>query len=67
MNDYVAASFSIGAQTSSSMIRRCNIKSTDKILVTSSRSNTSMFIIKSLLTEGYDVTALTTTDWSKKN
>lgn len=66
MNDYVAASFSIGAQTSSSMIRRCNIKSTDKILVTSSRSNTSMFIIKSLLTEGYDVTALTTTDWSKE-
>ncbi|WP_416468628.1 alcohol dehydrogenase catalytic domain-containing protein [Streptococcus thermophilus] len=64
MNDYVAASFSIGAQTSSSMIRRCNIKSSVKILVTSSRSNTSMFIIKSLLTEGYDVTALTTTDWS---
>lgn len=66
MNDYVAASFSIGAQTSSSMIRRCNIKNTDKILVTSSRSNTSMFIIKSLLADGHDVTALTTTDWSGK-
>ncbi|HEM3618883.1 TPA: zinc-binding alcohol dehydrogenase family protein [Streptococcus suis] len=64
MDDYVAASFSIGAQTSTSMIRRCHIKSTDKILVTSARSNTSIFIIKSLLTAGYDVTALTTTDWS---
>lgn len=64
MDDNVAASFSIGAQTSTSMIRRCSIKTTDKIMVTSARSNTSMFIIKSLLKSGFDVTALTTTDWS---
>ena len=66
MEDEIAAAFSIGAQTSSSMIRRTNVSVSDKILVTSSRSNTSLFIIKNLVSMGNDITALTTSDWSQE-
>ena len=65
MNDDVAASFSIGAQTSESMIRRSKVSQEDRALVCSSRSNTSLFIIKRLLSMGVSVTALTTSDWTK--
>lgn len=40
----LAAGYTIGAQTSTSMIRRINIKKGDKVLVTAGRSNTSLFI-----------------------
>ena len=66
MSDVIAAAFSIGGQTSSSLIRRCMVKQSDRILVTSARSNTSLFVIKSLLTKGNDVTALTTSEWSEE-
>lgn len=66
MDDAVAAGFSIGAQTSHSMIRRVNIKSNEKVLVFSGRSHTSLFIIKSLLKLGIDTTVLTTSEWTKK-
>ncbi|MGT2947738.1 alcohol dehydrogenase catalytic domain-containing protein [Streptococcus devriesei] len=65
MNDGVAASFSIGAQTSESMIRRSKVSQEDRVLVCSSRSNTSLFIIKRLLSMGVSVTALTTSEWTE--
>ncbi len=65
MSDGVAASFSIGAQTSASMIRRSKVSQEDRVLVCSSRSNTSLFIIKRLLSMGISVTALTTSEWTK--
>jgi NADPH:quinone reductase-like Zn-dependent oxidoreductase len=43
-----AASFSIGAVTSHSMIRRLNLQSEDRVLVTSGRSNTSLFVLEML-------------------
>ena len=65
MDDSIAASFSIGAQTSESMIRRSKASKKDQVLVCSARSNTSLFIIKRLLSMGVSVTALTTSDWTK--
>lgn len=66
MDDSVAAGFSIGAQTSHSMIRRTNITNKEKALVFSGRSHTSLFIIKSLINLGVDTTVLTTSEWSDK-
>ncbi|MFC3931359.1 alcohol dehydrogenase catalytic domain-containing protein [Streptococcus dentapri] len=65
MSDAVASAFSIGAQTSSSMIRKMQLKPDDRILVTSGRSNTSQFIIKNLLKKGHIPDVLTTSEWSE--
>ncbi|PTH46977.1 quinone oxidoreductase family protein [Staphylococcus agnetis] len=65
MNNEIAASFSIGGQTSTSMVRRVGINSGENALVLSGRSNTSMFIINNLLQKGIDTTVLTTSDWSE--
>lgn len=43
-----AASFSIGAVTGHSMIRRLKLKPEDRILVTAGRSNTSLFALEML-------------------
>jgi NADPH:quinone reductase-like Zn-dependent oxidoreductase len=48
MPDEVAASFSIGAQTTYSMIRRLEIFDGANVLVTSGKSNTSLFAINAL-------------------
>ena len=56
----VAAAFSIGAQTSYSMVRRANLTPGDRVLVTSARSNTSLFVINALQTRGVKVHAATT-------
>ncbi|MBA8762306.1 quinone oxidoreductase family protein [Staphylococcus coagulans] len=64
MDDAIAASFSIGGQTSTSMVRRVNIQEGERVLVLSGRSNTSMFIINNLIHQGIDTTVLTTSDWS---
>lgn len=48
MPTIVAAAFSIGAQTSYSIIRKLNKFKGAKILVTAARSNTSLFIINAL-------------------
>lgn len=65
MNDDIAASFSVGAQTSYSMIRRANIEKKDTILVYSGRSNTSLSIIKTLLNMGINnIIVLSTKKWN---
>lgn len=66
LSDSVAAGFSMGAQTSHSMIRRTNITCKEKALVFSGRSHTSLFITKSLLKLGIDTTVLTTSEWTKE-
>lgn len=48
MTDDVAACFTIGAQTSFSMVRRTNPGPSDRILVTGGSSNTSLFVIHAL-------------------
>lgn len=65
MDDATAGSFSIGAQTSSSMIRRTINKLTDRVLVTSARSNTSQFIINGLINKGIETVAVSTSKWSE--
>lgn len=48
MPDDVAASFSIGGQTSYSMIRKLKIQPEQNILVTAAKSNTSLFVLHAL-------------------
>lgn len=60
MPDEVAASFSLNAQTAYSMIRKARIRKNDRILVTSASSNTSLFLISSLVARGFDVAVITT-------
>jgi NADPH:quinone reductase-like Zn-dependent oxidoreductase len=59
MPDEIAAAFSIGAQTTYSMIRKLNIKSGSNILVTAAKSNTSLFAIAAL--QQLDVNVYVTT------
>nr|WP_238410014.1 zinc-binding alcohol dehydrogenase family protein [Staphylococcus pseudintermedius] len=65
MDDAIAASFSIGGQTSTSMVRKVDLKKGERVLVLNGRSNTSMFIINNLLEKNVDTTVLTTSSWSK--
>lgn len=60
MPDPVAAAFSIGGQTSYSMIRKLNIKPGETVLVTAAKSNTSLFTINALKNYEVDVYATTT-------
>ena len=60
MNDEVAAGFTIGAQTSYSMVRKIGIAPGDPVLVTAARSNTSLFAIAALARRGAIVHASTT-------
>jgi len=64
MPDALAASFTIGAQTSNSMIRKVDIKQNDNVLITSGRSNTSIFIIRNLLAKGIIPDVLSTSEWT---
>lgn len=66
MSNEVAAGFSIGAQTSQSMVRRTRIKKGEKALVLSGKANTSLFIIKALLRKGIDTTVVSTSKWNEK-
>ena len=54
----VAAAFSLGAQTSHSMIRKLNITPGENILVTAAKSNTSLFAINALQQYGVNVYAV---------
>lgn len=65
MSSELAASYTIGAQTSSSMIRRINVKKDENVLVTAGRSNTSIFIIRQLLSKGIIPDVLSTSDWNE--
>jgi NADPH:quinone reductase-like Zn-dependent oxidoreductase len=60
MPDATAAAFSIGAQTSYSMIRRLQVLEGASVLVTAARSNTSLFIIEALRRLKVRLYALTT-------
>lgn len=48
MADEVAACFTIGAQTSFSMVRKLSLQAGDRVLVTAGVSNTSLFAIQAL-------------------
>lgn len=63
--DAVAAAFSIGAQTSYGMIRRLGVSAGSNILVTSARSNTSLFVINALKKSGAQIYAATTSKWCR--
>ena len=58
--DEVAAGFSIGAQTAHSMIRKLAVKPGDNVLVTSAKSNTSLFVIGALKHRGVNLYATST-------
>jgi NADPH:quinone reductase-like Zn-dependent oxidoreductase len=60
MPDETAASFSIGAQTTYSMIRRLEIFDGANVLVTSAKSNTSLFAINALKNRNVNVYATST-------
>ncbi|PSB56450.1 quinone oxidoreductase family protein [Chamaesiphon polymorphus] len=60
MPDEIAAVFSIGAQTTYSMIRKLNIKPGNNILVTAGKSNTSLFAIAALKQHNVNVYVTTT-------
>jgi D-arabinose 1-dehydrogenase-like Zn-dependent alcohol dehydrogenase len=66
MSDAIAASYTIGSQTSYSMVRRTQVVEGDEALILSARSNTSMFIMKALIAHKVKVTALTTTEWTEE-
>ena len=60
MPDDVAASFTIGAQTSYGMIDRLNLADGEKVLITAGRSNTSLFAMQALRDRPVEITVLTT-------
>jgi NADPH:quinone reductase-like Zn-dependent oxidoreductase len=59
MPDEIAAVFSIGAQTTYSMIRKLHIQPGNNVLVTAAKSNTSLFAIAAL--QQYKVNVYVTT------
>lgn len=62
MTDIEAAAFSVGAQTSYSMIRKSNVRPGKRLLITAGRSCTSMFVISALATVfGGEIHVLTST------
>jgi NADPH:quinone reductase-like Zn-dependent oxidoreductase len=60
MNNAVAASFTIGAQTAYSMVRKLALTPGENVLVTAAKSNTSLFAINALRTRGVNIYAVTT-------
>ncbi len=58
MPDSVAAGFSIGAQTTFGMIRRIDPRPGERVLLTSPRSNTSLFALAALRMHGVEVFGL---------
>lgn len=52
-----AAAFSLGAQTSVSMVRRARVRPGDRVLVLSARSNTSRFLIDAARSCGAEIWA----------
>jgi NADPH:quinone reductase-like Zn-dependent oxidoreductase len=62
MPDATAAAFSIGAQTTYSMIRKLDMPDGANVLVTSAKSNTSLFAINALKNRRVNVYATSTSD-----
>ncbi|MEM1056006.1 MAG: zinc-binding alcohol dehydrogenase family protein [Bacteroidota bacterium] len=64
MPDEVGASFTLNAQTAYSMVRRAGVTAEDRVLVTSARSNTSLFLIHAVKAIGATVYATTSSEAS---
>ncbi|WP_158306000.1 quinone oxidoreductase family protein [Azospirillum sp. B510] len=62
MTDEAAAAFSIGGQTTYSMIRKLELPAGARVLVTAAKSNTSLFALAALAGRGYEVYAQSTSD-----
>ncbi|MEM7593391.1 MAG: zinc-binding alcohol dehydrogenase family protein [Cyanobacteria bacterium P01_A01_bin.83] len=62
MSDTEAAAFSIGAQTSYSVVRKFNPSRGANILITAAKSNTSLFVINALKKYGVNIYATTTSE-----
>jgi NADPH:quinone reductase-like Zn-dependent oxidoreductase len=62
MSDEVAAAFTIGAQTSFSMVRRAGVGPGSEVLVTAGTSNTSLFLLQAARREGATVSVTTTSE-----
>jgi NADPH:quinone reductase-like Zn-dependent oxidoreductase len=60
MSDAVAAAFSIGGQTSFSMVRRAGVGPGSEVLVTAGSSNTSLFLLQAARIAGATVSVTTT-------
>lgn len=60
MTDETAASFSLGAQTAYSMVRKAVLLPGQRALVTAASSNTSLFIIQTLIARGIETHVITT-------
>lgn len=66
MSSVQGAGFTLGAQTSKSMVRRAGVGNDDRVLVTSARSNTSLFLLAALQNTGASVWAASSSNWSDK-
>lgn len=62
MTDAVAAAFSIGGQTTYSMIRKLALPAGARVLVTAAKSNTSLFALAALAGRGFEVYAQSTSE-----
>jgi NADPH:quinone reductase-like Zn-dependent oxidoreductase len=62
MSDEVAAAFSIGGQTSYSIVRKFNPTKDSNILITAAKSNTSLFVINALKKYGANIYTTTTSN-----
>jgi NADPH:quinone reductase-like Zn-dependent oxidoreductase len=66
MPDDEAAAFSLGAQTSYSMIRKLMLSAGARVLVLAARSNTALFTLRALERMPVDVCAVTTSPETKQ-
>ncbi len=63
MSDDIAGAFSIGAQTSYSVVRKFNLHKSANILITAAKSNTSLFVINALQKYDVNIYAITTSNF----
>lgn len=66
VSDEAAAGLSIGLQTASAMLRKCNPGKNENVLVTAATSNTSLFIIQVLRETGSNIVAITSREDTKE-
>ena len=67
MPDEIAASFTIGAQTTYSMLRKLQLKPNENLLITSGSSNTSLFMINAVKNRGINVYVTSTNESHKED
>ncbi|MCC8145535.1 MAG: zinc-binding alcohol dehydrogenase family protein [Bacteroidales bacterium] len=66
LHDIDAASFTVGAQTGYSMVRKCSLQEGDNVLVTSGSSHTSLAVLNKLKGENVNIYVLTSNPDYKK-